>query len=164
MRQIYFLLFSAALLCNVWKIWNIISLNNCYDDMHCCRCHIFTVKALLRISIFLYILQWHVTQQKRTECILEFPWQHWLSKPATMLCNTSIACLARLPLFCTYITHVTQTCDFRKSTTYSNRSLGNVAKCIPHHPASQPEKHTSSTLCTVNTSAHLFIFCVPCKK
>jgi len=129
-------------------------LNNFYDDMYCCRWHKFTVKALLRISIFLYIWQWHVTQQKNTECILEFPWQQWFSKPATMLRNTCIAYLARLPLFCTYITHVTQTRDFRKSTTYSNRSLCNVAKCIPHHPASQPEKYKSSNLCTVNASAH----------
>jgi len=63
MSKISFLSFSAALTCNVWKRWNIIYLKNRYDDMHCCQWHIFTIKALLCISIFLYIWQWHVTKK-----------------------------------------------------------------------------------------------------
>jgi hypothetical protein len=163
MSKISFLSFSAALTCKVWKKWNIIFFKNCYNDMHCCRWHIFTIKALLCISIFLYIWQWHITQ-KHTECILVFPWKQWLSKRATMLRNTCIAYLEGLPHFCTNITHVTETCDFKKSTTYSNESLGNVAKCKWHHPASQPEENNSSNLCFFNAKAHLLIFCVSCKK
>jgi hypothetical protein len=145
MSKISFLSFSAALTCNVWKRWNIIPLKNCQDNMCCCRWHIFTIKALLCISIFLYTWQWHVTQQKHTECILVFPWQQRLSKRATMLRITYIASLGRLPIFCTSITHVMQTCEFRKSATYSNKSATYSNKSATYSNKSATYSNKSAT-------------------
>lgn len=126
--------------------------------MHRCRWHIFTIKALLCLSIFLYISQWHVTQQKHTEWILVFPWQQWLSKRATTLRNTCTAYLARLPLFCTNITQVTHkhvTSENQPSTaTNPSETLLNLYDTTRRHN----RKSINLQLYVLLTQVHIYSF------
>jgi hypothetical protein len=122
--------------------------------------YIYHKSIVAHLSVLIYsIWQWHVTRQKHTDFILVFPWQQWLSKRATMLRNTCNAYLARLPLFCTNITHVTQTCDFRKSTTYSNKSLGNLLNIYQNIRRHNP-KSINRQLYILLTQAHIYSFFV----